>query len=61
MSARQSTAEESPHCSGAMYVGVPIVPIVLGEPPAIVPLSLAMPKSRILTRSPDARSSSRTR
>ena len=60
-SARQSTFDESPHCSGAMYVGVPMVPDVFGELLASVPDSFAMPKSRILTRSPVGRSSSLTR
>jgi len=52
MSARQSTFEASPHCSGAMYAGVPIVPIVLGELPARVPVSFAIPKSRTFAQLP---------
>ena len=44
-----------------MYAGVPIVPDVFGELAIVPPESFAMPKSRIFTRSPLARSSSWTR
>ncbi len=41
VSARPSTCDESSHCSGAMYAGVPIVPTVFGELPANWELRLA--------------------
>ena len=58
MSARQSTLPLLFHCSGAMYVGVPIE---FALPVRLMFASFAMPKSRILTRSPRAISASRTR
>ncbi len=61
-SARWSTSPEPLHCSGDMYVGVPITaPVVVWLTASALPLSLAMPKSSSLVRAPVGISGSGTR
>ena len=62
MSVRLSTFLASRHCSGDMYMGVPSVVPVWVAPLVKVwsATSLAMPKSRIFTRTPAGMSGSGT-